>query len=87
MDAVSRGEQTHALSLSTIAFICCFAIVLVFMTLGKVAVYKHIRVYCPDYFCSLSGALVWMRISILLMERGVMKSKYLPELACCDHGC
>ena len=59
MDAISGGEQTRALSLSTIAFICCFAVVLVFMSLGKVAVYKHVPVYYLDYFGSVQWAGRW----------------------------
>jgi len=34
MDAVSRGQQTRALSLSTVAFICCFAVWTIFSILG-----------------------------------------------------
>jgi len=34
MEAVSRGQQTRALSLSTIAFICCFAVWTIFSILG-----------------------------------------------------
>jgi len=34
MEAVSRGQQARALSLSTIAFICCFAVWTIFSILG-----------------------------------------------------
>ncbi|MEH6358684.1 MAG: nitrate/nitrite transporter [Pseudomonadales bacterium] len=34
MDTVARGQQTRALTLSTIAFICCFAVWTIFSILG-----------------------------------------------------
>jgi hypothetical protein len=31
-------------------------------------------------FCNYGIALVWMHVSILIMEKDIVKSKFLPEL-------